>query len=40
MSEQPEEPGKIGKTSTKWISVAVALIPLALIAVFLLYFYR
>ena len=38
MSEQPD---KIGKASIRWVSAAVALlIPLALIAIFLLYFYK
>ena len=35
-----EQPNYLGKTGIKWVSVAVALIPLALIAIFLLYFYR
>ena len=35
-----KQPNILGKAGIRWVSVLVALIPLVLIAIFLIYFYK
>ena len=40
MNEQPEESNKLGKLCVRWVCITVALIPLVLIAIYLLYYFK